>query len=109
MSTSARSVSPDTRYHDALQLNSSQFPAAIAALEELLAQHPEHQASLSLLIKALMNDKRPQDARTYLPLLKLKKDMAARDMAVDVYVACRDYTASLKRCLKKKSNKNPAQ
>ncbi len=95
MSTSARSVSPDTRYHDALQLfNSSQFPAAIAALEELLAQHPEHQASLSLLIKALMNDKRPQDARTYLPLLKLKKDMAARDMAVDVYVACRDYTAA---------------
>ena len=95
MSTSARSVSPDTLYQDALQLfNSSQFPAAIAALEELLAQHSEHQASLSLLIKALINDKRPQDARTYLPLLKLKKDLAARDLAVDVYVACRDYTAA---------------
>ncbi|MCX5462642.1 O-linked N-acetylglucosamine transferase, SPINDLY family protein [Alcaligenes parafaecalis] len=95
MSSSARPVSPDTRYQDALQLfNGSQFPAAIATLEELLAHHPEHQASLSLIIKALINDKRPQEARRYLPQLKLKKDLAARDLAVDVYVACRDYTAA---------------
>ena len=95
MPSSDRSVSPDTRYQDALQLfNGSQFFAAIAVLEEQLAQHPDHQASLSLIIKALINEKRPQDARSYLPQLKIKKDLAARDLAVDVYVACRDYTSA---------------
>lgn len=95
MSSSDRSVSPDTRYQDALQLfNGSQFSSAISVLNELLAQHPEHQASLSLIIKALINEKRPHEAREYLPQLKIKKDLAARDLAVDVYVACRDYTAA---------------
>ncbi|WP_164461443.1 tetratricopeptide repeat protein [Alcaligenes faecalis] len=95
MSSFDRSVSPDTRYQDALQLfNGSQFSAAIPVLEALLAQHPEHQASLSLIIKALINEKRPQDARGYLPRLKLTKDLSARALAVDVYVACRDYAAA---------------
>lgn len=95
MSSSDRSVSPDTRYQDALQLfNGSQFSSAISVLNELLAQHPEHQASLSLIIKALINEKRPHEAREYLPRLKIKKDLTARDLAVDVYVACRDYTAA---------------
>jgi predicted Zn-dependent protease len=70
-------VSLDTRYQNALQLfNGSQFLAAISVLEELLAQHPKHQASLSLIIKALLNEKRPQEAHNYLPQLKLKKDLA---------------------------------
>ena len=95
MSSSDRSVSPDTRYQDALQqFNGSQFSAAISILDELLAQHPDHQASLSLIIKALINEQRPLDARSYLPQLKIKKDLTARDLAVDVYVACRDYTAA---------------
>lgn len=95
MSSSARPVTRDSLYQDALNLlGSGQHPAAIALLEEALAIQPDHQASLSLIIKALINDKRPQEARAYLDKLNHAKDAQARDLAVDVYVACRDYKAA---------------
>ncbi|URW84088.1 hypothetical protein NBV64_07030 [Alcaligenes sp. DN25] len=108
MSSSDRPVSPDTLYQQALQLfNDGLFPAAIDLLETLLTHHPKHQASLSLIIKALINEKNPQKARDYLPLLQVKKDLAARDLAVDVYVACRDY-ASAQTLLEEEIKQKPS-
>lgn len=47
-----------------------------------------------LIIKALLNTKQPKEARNYLTQLKLKKNLPARNLAVDVYVACRDYATA---------------
>lgn len=91
MPSPTRTATPNSLYQDALKLFSAkQYSAASEVLKQALGTSPKQQLLL-LLIKALFNDKRPQEAREYADKVMAAPGSEARSLLIDVYIACQDY------------------